>query len=235
MAPLPSHATVHMAGELLHLLPAHALWWPARQTLFIADLHLGKAASYRAHGQPVPSGTTHENFARLDALIAAHRPLRLVVLGDFLHAASGRTAEVVRTLIEWRAQHAAVAITLVRGNHDGHAGEPPPEARIDAVREPWLLGPFACGHHPQHHPTHVVLAGHLHPVCRLRGPARDGLRLPCFVIEPGQLILPAFGAFTGGHLLRAAPGRSFYAIGGHRVWAVPAGKGPSLHLGDRSS
>ena len=89
------------------------------------------------------------------------------------------------------------------------------------MREPWLLGPFACCHHPQAHPTHVVLAGHLHPVCRLSGPARDGLRLPCFVIEPGQLILPAFGAFTGGHLMRGAPGRGFYAIGGHRVWALP--------------
>ena len=53
------------------------------------------------------------------------------------------------------------------------------------------------------------------------GPGRDALRLSCFVSDPGQAILPAFGAFTGGHLLAAAPGRRFYAVGGERVWEVP--------------
>ena len=137
----PSHAIVPCGGELLHLLPSHAVWWPAAWTLFIADLHLGKAASFRAHGQPVPSGTTHENFARLDALIAAHRPQRLVVLGDFLHAASGRTPAVLRALIEWRTQHAAVAITLVRGNHDGHAASPRPRPGSTGCASPGCSAP----------------------------------------------------------------------------------------------
>jgi DNA ligase-associated metallophosphoesterase len=218
-----THATVHWGGELLHLLPAHALWWPAGKTLFIADLHLGKAASYRAQGQPVPGGTTQDNLARLDALIAEHRPQHLVCLGDFLHAAAGRTAPVLQALQHWRAQHADLAMTLVRGNHDHRAGDPPPEAGIDVVDEPLLLGPYACCHHPQQHPTHHVLAGHLHPACHLQGPGRDRLRLPCFVSEPGQTILPAFGAFTGGHLLAATRGRRFYAVGGDRVWEVPGG------------
>lgn len=217
------HATVHWAGETLHLLPSHALWWPSGQTLFIADLHLGKAASYRALGQPVPGGTTHDNLARLSTLIAAHRPKRLVFLGDFLHAAAGRTASVLQALSDWREQHRSLAMTLVRGNHDDRAGDPPPEARIDVVDEPWLLGPFACCHHPQTHATHFVLAGHLHPVCHLSGPARDAMRLPCFVSETGQAILPAFGAFTGGHPMPAGSGKQLHAVGGDRVWAVPGG------------
>lgn len=221
------HATVHWAGETLHLLPAHALWWPAGQTLFIADLHLGKAASYRALGQPVPGGTTRDNLARLDALIAEHQPQRLVCLGDFLHAASGRTPAVLQALGDWRARHLNVAMTLVRGNHDDRAGDPPPEAGIEVVDEPWLLGPFACCHHPrpdgERHPTHFILAGHLHPVVHLSGRARDALRLPCFVSEPGHAVLPAFGAFTGGHVLLAEPDRRFYAVGGDRVWEVPGG------------
>lgn len=57
-----THATVQWAEESLHLLPEHALWWPAAQTLFIADLHLGKAASYRRLGQPVPTGSTQDNL-----------------------------------------------------------------------------------------------------------------------------------------------------------------------------
>jgi DNA ligase-associated metallophosphoesterase len=212
---------VHWAGETLHLLPAHALWWPAGQALFVADLHLGKAASYRAAGQPVPGGTTQDNLARLDALIEQHRPQRIVFLGDFLHAASARTPAVLQALHRWRADHAALTMTLVRGNHDHHAGDPPADTGIEVVDEPWLLGPFACCHHPQTHATHYVLAGHLHPVCRISGPARDAMRLPCFVSDARHAILPAFGAFTGGHAVDAAPGRCFHVIGGQRVWALP--------------
>jgi DNA ligase-associated metallophosphoesterase len=169
----------------------------------------------------VPGGTTADNLARLYALIATHNPERFVFLGDFLHAASGRTPAVLAALHQWRERHAVMDMTLVRGNHDDRAGDPPPEARITVVDEPWLLGPFACCHHPQAHPTHFVLAGHLHPVCRLNGPGRDRLRLPCFVSEPELAILPAFGAFTGGHAFEPQPGRCFHAIGGERVWVIP--------------
>ena len=67
---------VQWAGESLQLLPERALWGPAGRTLFVADLHIGKAATYRALGQPVPGGTTRENLARLDGLIALHSPER---------------------------------------------------------------------------------------------------------------------------------------------------------------
>jgi DNA ligase-associated metallophosphoesterase len=210
---------VQWAGEALLLLPERAVWWPARRTLFLADLHLGKAATYRALGQPVPGGTTQENLARLDALVVAHAPLQIVFLGDFLHAAQART--VLATVAAWRARHAEIAMTLVRGNHDSRAGDPPEALRIDVVEEPYLLGPFACCHHPQAHATHFVLAGHLHPACKLHGPGRDSVRLPCFVSDAQQAVLPAFGEFTGGWLMEPAPGRRFHAVGGKAVWALP--------------
>ncbi|MES2534072.1 MAG: ligase-associated DNA damage response endonuclease PdeM [Pseudomonadota bacterium] len=212
---------VEWAGEVLQLLPERALWWPAGGTLFVADLHLGKAATYRALGQPVPGGTTQENLLRLDALLARHRPRQLVFLGDFLHAAQARTPTLLALLDAWRARHADVAMTLVRGNHDSRAGDPPAGLGIAVVDEPWLVGPFACCHHPQSHPTHFVLAGHLHPACMLHGAGRDRLRLPCFVQDSRQAILPAFGEFTGGWLMEAAPGRRFHAVGGGAVWALP--------------
>lgn len=214
-----SPLAVHWAGELLHLLPERALWWPGRRVLFVADLHLGKAATYRALGQPVPGGTTQQNLARLDVLIQKHEPQRIVFLGDFLHAAQART--VLAAVEAWRSLHAAIAMTLVRGNHDGRAGDPPPELGIEVVDEPFLLGPFACCHHPQVHATHFVLAGHLHPVCRLQGRGRDSVRLPCFASDEQQAVLPAFGEFTGGWLMESAPGRRFHAVGGDAVWAVP--------------
>ncbi|MGJ7557808.1 ligase-associated DNA damage response endonuclease PdeM [Variovorax sp. RB3P1] len=223
MSSSPSSTTplpVQWAGESLCLLPERALWWPAQRTLFLADLHLGKAATYRALGQPVPGGTTQENLARLDALIARHAPRQIVFLGDFLHAAQART--VLAAVEAWRARHADVAMTLVRGNHDSRAGDPPAALRIDVVEEPHLMGPFACCHHPQAHATHFVLAGHLHPACKLYGPGRDSVRLPCFVSDAQQAVLPAFGEFTGGWLMEAAPGRRFHAVGGSAVWALPA-------------
>jgi DNA ligase-associated metallophosphoesterase len=223
--PLPAAdgaATAAWAGELVHMLPERALWWPAQATLFVADVHLGKAASYRAMGQPVPAGTTLDNLSRLGKLLQRHAAQRLVVLGDLLHAASARTPSVLAALDQWRQRHSRMAVLLVRGNHDDHAGDPPGHLGIDVVDEPWLCGPFACCHHPQAHATHFVLAGHMHPVCRLQGPGRDSLRLPCFVSTPTGATLPAFGAFTGGWLAPRRADQLLYAVGGERVWAVPA-------------
>ena len=212
---------VQWAGVDLHLLPERALWWPQGQTLFIADLHMGKAASYRALGQPVPGGTTQENLDRLSALIEKHSPQQVIFLGDFLHAAAARTASVMAALAQWREQHVSVAMTLVRGNHDSRAGDPPASLRIGVVDEPYLQGPFALCHHPQLHATHFVLAGHVHPVCRLSGRGRDSLRMPCFVAEAGQAVLPAFGEFTGGWMVGAEVGRRLYPVGGGVVWCLP--------------
>ncbi len=217
-----STTKVHWAGIEVHLLAERAVWWPSAKTLFIADLHLGKAATYRALGQPVPGGTTHENLARLSALISHHAPQKIIFLGDFLHAAAARTADVLAMLDEWRALHAEVKMTLVRGNHDSRAGDPPSRLRIDVVDEPYLEGPFALCHYPQQHNTHFVLAGHVHPVCRLSGRGRDSLRMPCFVSEARQATLPAFGEFTGGWLVCDQPGRRLYPVGGEAVWCLPA-------------
>ena len=211
-----------LAGEAVHLLPDPALWWPAGSTLFIADLHIGKAAVFRARGLPVPAGTTRSNLDRLSVLLARHRPDRLVILGDFLHAAESNTPSILAALAEWRAEHAKLQLVLVRGNHDSHAGDPPASLGFEVVDEPWPLGPFACCHHPQRVPQKLVLAGHLHPAVRLRGPARDSLRLPCFSRTAGLLLLPAFGGFTGTYLLAPQAGQDLYAVGGGRVWPVPA-------------
>ena len=219
--PLGKPLAVDYAGHTVWLLPEHALWWPAQRVLFVADLHMGKAATYRALGQPVPAGTTDENLRRLSQLIAHYQPAQLVFLGDFLHAAQARTASVLQALAAWRAGCASLACVLVRGNHDSRAGDPPPELRIDVVDEPYLVGPFAACHHPQSHPTHAVLAGHVHPALQLRGPARDRMRLPCFCFEARRAILPAFGEFTGGWLVESQPGLHLYAVGGQAVWALP--------------
>ena len=93
---------VQWAGVALHLLPERAVWWPQGRTLFIADLHMGKGATYRALGQPVSGGTTQENLDRLSALIKKYLPQQVIFLGDFLHAAAARTASVMAAMAQWR-------------------------------------------------------------------------------------------------------------------------------------
>jgi DNA ligase-associated metallophosphoesterase len=210
-----------LAGEAVELLALKALWWPAERTLFIADLHLGKAASFRSLGQPVPSGTTQDNLDRLSALVDGHGAARIVFLGDFLHAAAAQQAGVLNPVRQWRARHAGVHCVLVRGNHDSHAGDPPADLQVTVVDEPHALGPFAACHHPQQVAERLVLAGHLHPTVTLNGPARDHQRLPAFWLADGLLVLPSFGAFTGGSRQPAPAHARSFAVGGGRVW--PAG------------
>lgn len=214
---------LEVAGETLWLLPERAIWWPRAAMLLVADLHLGKAAAFRALGQPVPHGTTAHNLARLLDLARRYPARDLVFLGDFLHARAARTAAVLLALHDWRrAMPARARCTLIRGNHDAHAGDPPPELGIEVVAEPRVAPPFALCHAPGVRPQGYTLAGHLHPACVLRGTGGDALRLPCFVIGPHGAILPAFGAFTGHATVRATgQGERLYAVGDGRVWAVP--------------
>lgn len=212
--------SVMLEGEELWLLADRAVYWPARECLLIADAHFGKASAYRSLGQPVPQGTTSENLQRLDRLLSALPCAQVIFLGDFLHGPGSHAHGTLSALRSWRALNPELPMTLIRGNHDKRAGDPPEDLRIDVVTEPLLMGPFALQHEPDAHPSHHVLAGHVHPVYRLRGKGRQSLRLPCFVIGARVSLLPAFGAFTGGHGVEQDNDRRIYVIGDHDVWPV---------------
>ena len=211
---------MRIAGSEAWLLADKALYWPAGEALLVADIHFGKAAAYRALGQPVPRGTTTSNLQRLDAMLAQYRCRQLIFLGDFLHARQSHAPATLAALHAWRERHAGLDVLLIRGNHDRSAGDPPPTLDIRVVAEPCLLGPFALQHESTPHPSHHVLAGHVHPVCVLRGRGRQRLRLPCFSLEERSTLLPAFGAFTGGMQVSARPGRRLYAVGDGGVWPI---------------
>ena len=211
---------VMLEGEELWLLADKAVYWPARQCLMIADAHFGKASAYRSLGQPVPQGTTTENLQRLDRLLSALACTQVIFLGDFLHGPGSHASGTLGALRSWRALNPDLPMTLIRGNHDKRAGDPPEDLRIDVVAEPLLMGPFALQHEPDAHPSHHVLAGHVHPVYRLRGKGRQSLRLPCFMIGARVSLLPAFGAFTGGHAMQQDNDRRIYVIGDHEVFPV---------------
>lgn len=211
---------LNIAGERMLLLPQKAMYWPRRKMLIVADIHFGKAASFRALGVPVPRGTTSENLAALDTLLALHVAEEIVFLGDFLHAKAGHASATLAAMLAWRARHPSLRLTLVRGNHDRHAGDPAAALAMQVVDEPYLLAPFALCHHPDAVAPAYVLAGHVHPVYVL-GAGRDRLRLPCFVVGAGRALLPSFGAFTGGYLITRQDGDSVFVSSGERVLRVP--------------
>jgi DNA ligase-associated metallophosphoesterase len=212
------------AGEALWLLPERAVYWPAQRTLLLADPHFGKAAAFRAGGIPVPAGTTADNLARLDSALAATGATQLVCLGDLLHARAGRVARTVEAVAVWRARHEQLQWLLVRGNHDRHAGDPPPAWRITCLDEPVVDAPFVWRHEPREAEEGYVLAGHVHPAVRLgRGALAE--TLPCFVFGRRVGILPAFGDFTGQATLRPQPEDRLFVLAGDEVIAVGRDQG----------
>lgn len=212
--------TVTIAGETLQLLPQRAAYWPAQHTLIVADIHFGKAAAFRAQGVPVPRGTTTQNLQALNQLIASHGVRHILFLGDFLHARTSHADATMAALRNWRRAHPALDLTLVRGNHDTQAGDPPAELDVEMVDEPYEWQGFSFCHHPHLHARGYVLAGHLHPVYRLTM-AGDSLRLPCFVFGPSAGILPSFGAFTGGFAISPQQDERIFVATDDAMFEVP--------------
>jgi uncharacterized protein len=216
------------ADVVLH--PSGAALLSAEQTLLVADAHFGKAVSFRKLGVPVPQGTTTETLAELSAVVADTNARRIVFLGDFLHSRRSHAPDTLHALQRWRAKHSELELTLVRGNHDDRAGDPPASLGITVVDEPLPLGAFALCHHPQAIAGKYVLAGHWHPCISVSGRAFERLRLPCFWFgdDSGALpdnavgVLPAFGSFTGMHRIEPRAGDRIFPVADDVVRAIPA-------------
>ena len=216
---------VNAGGERLCLLPQRALFLPDHGVLLVADAHIGKAVSFRRLGVPVPAGTTDATLERLSDALALTQAHHLIFLGDLLHSTRSRAAATVAAVARWRASRRALQLTLVRGNHDRHAGDPPADWGVSCVDEPLAMGGLALCHHPEARPGAYVLAGHVHPSAVVGGRAHQRLRLPCFHLGPQVGVLPAFGEFTGTHTLPRSPQDRVFVTTGETVRELP-----TLHL-----
>jgi DNA ligase-associated metallophosphoesterase len=212
-------------GHRLDLLAERAVWDPQQRTLLVADLHLGKAEVFQAHGVALPSDGDAANLNALLELAQRFRPVQVVVLGDLIHGRVGLTAELRQKLVAL-PELLGCPLRLIDGNHERGSW-------LEGLRrEPsCALGPLWLSHGPEPRPGYLNLCGHLHPVAVV-GHGADRLRLPCFAHRRGgdrgnhgpngeQLVLPAFGSLTGGHPFSEADGLWLVAEGNVVPWRTP--------------
>ncbi|QQA41655.1 ligase-associated DNA damage response endonuclease PdeM [Pelagovum pacificum] len=177
-----------LSGATLRALPSGALYWPGERLLCVSDLHLGKSERIaRRQGLMLPPYETRETLTRLDAVLSATGAERVICLGDsFDDLDAGAALDESDRL--WLTQlMAGRDWTWIEGNHD-----PGPLELGGAHRAEMTVGPLTFRHIAMDGATGEV-SGHYHPKCSLRGNSR-----PAFIADRNRLILPAFGAYTGG-------------------------------------
>jgi DNA ligase-associated metallophosphoesterase len=187
-------APIHFRDERLMLDPAGAVFWPAKRVLVVADLHFEKSTAAASRGALLPPFDTKATLERLSRLVRLYRPAKVVALGDSFHDAGGpaRLAKDDRARIEAIGREAP--FIWIAGNHDAAPNGLPGQS-VSVHRE----GPFTFRHEaaPVLGPREIELSGHFHPKASIDARAKRVSR-PCFVSDAQRLMLPAFGAYTGG-------------------------------------
>jgi DNA ligase-associated metallophosphoesterase len=208
-----------LAGENIILHCERALFWPRAGLLAIADLHLGKSQAFRRAGIGLPRGGTSHDLARLDRLIAQFAPRTLLVLGDVLHGALDLESAWLARWLAWRAAHPQLQVQAVLGNHDRALDAA--ALQIQALGTDLLLPPFRFAHQPAHDDDAYRIAGHVHPVLRLRDTGLSA-RVPVFWLGATHAVLPAFTQFSGGYEIEPQAGDRLWACGEDTLAALPA-------------
>ena len=170
-----------------------ALYWPVEDTLIIADLHFEKGSSLARKGVHLPPYDTRATLVRLGEVIAKYEPARVVALGDSLHDSEAAERIQAVDLERLNALQDNRNWIWITGNHDPEI----PDMIGGEVTDVLPIGRIKFRHEPVKGPVVHEIAGHLHPVAKISQRSRV-LRRRCFVSNGARLVLPAFGAFTGG-------------------------------------
>ncbi|WP_255411770.1 ligase-associated DNA damage response endonuclease PdeM [Aquimarina sp. Aq107] len=199
--------TIQIQNQNFILHPTGAMFWKEKDMLLIADLHLGKISHFRKHGSAVPQDAIIKNFEQLDTVIQTFTPSKVCFLGDLFHSFINNEWILFS---EW-VSNTKAQFLLIIGNHDIISPHKYEEIGIKLGTE-LILDNFLLSHHPEEREELFNFCGHIHPGVLLEGLGKQRLRLACFYQTENQLILPAFGEFTGNHTLDIIEKVKIYAI-----------------------
>jgi DNA ligase-associated metallophosphoesterase len=226
-------APIHLAGERLMLDPMGALFWPERRLLAVSDLHLEKGSSFARRGMLLPPWDTHATIDRLTLLLRRWSPATVVALGDSFHDADGSGRLPATEQQRLNAMTRAHRFIWVQGNHD----PTPPDGLGGEWVDTHTDGPMVFRHEAVSTAEPGEIVGHHHPKATIS--ARTGnVSRPCFVFDGRRLMMPAFGAYTGGLDVRdPAINRLFprggrvFLLGRDRLFSFEIGRGAALRVG----
>lgn len=208
-------SAISICGKAFRAHMSGALYWPAESALVVADLHLEKGSHFARHGQMLPPYDTRETLRKLAEVIDAYDAATIIALGDSLHDESAleRMDESDRESLTMILQDREWI--WITGNHDGAAasilgGNVTDELTVEGITFRHEPRPGALTHE---------IAGHMHPSARLVMHGTS-LRRPCFVGNGLRLVLPAFGAFTGGLNVMDEAFEPLFGSDGLCVWML---------------
>ena len=210
-----------MKGSIRHKIldqdweffPAKYIWDPLNRSVILSDLHLGKTYHFRKNGFAVPKDLAQKNIRALSEILEKHKPKELLILGDLFHSEHNAEWEDLKAL---RFHYSAVIFHLVMGNHDFFPLIEYKKANLKVSRV-FKRDGIVFTHEPIKTKLFNIY-GHIHPAIRLKGFALQSLRLPCFFIEKDQMVLPAFGAFTGLYSMKVKAKTKIFAIAEGKIF-----------------
>lgn len=189
------------------LHPSGAIYWADEKMLLIADVHLGKVVHFRNHGAAIPPHVAYQNLEKLTEVTNYFDPDTVCFLGDLFHSKLNREWQDFEKWVEY----CKAEVILISGNHDIIPQYLYEDLGVKIFDE-LLLNGFHLTHHPTKIKGTFNFSGHIHPGIRMKGVGRQFLKLPCFYKTENQLILPAFGNFTGKHILAPSEKDEIFAI-----------------------
>ena len=224
-------ATIHTTNSLLEvsiegidvwLLSKRGLYWPEQRTLFIADTHFGKEATFRSQGVSVPRGSTQGTLTTIAKMISECQASRLILLGDMFHARSSLSHDIQESMEAFFAVHSQLRFTLVLGNHDRGIHALPKRWPIEIVDSGTSIDAISISHLPREPTpsTKLLLCGHLHPAYRFSSKLDSVGKLPCFWLSKRQFVLPAIGEFTGTQVIHPNKSDQTWVIADNQILRV---------------
>lgn len=183
-----------LAGQRVQALTCGALWWEEPGVLVVSDLHFEKGSCYAARGQMLPPYDTRDTLARVSRLMTALSPRTVISLGDSFHDRRARPRMAADDVASLRRMTGSCDWVWIEGNHDP---KPPEDLGGHAAVE-ITIGPLTFRHIPSAGTVVGEVAGHLHPCARVVGRSGRSVRARCFATDGARLVMPAYGALTGG-------------------------------------